>query len=183
MISETPLLTALMIRYITTILFSHIALNCVSYLGLLLFPNITRFMWDFRDFFLLEFYLNPPVCFWPVGRQWFFFTILSDKWHVLTAWLYHTLHVYFDFPSQSIGDVFESVFHSGSDKQRQAFLNNIRQHVRLHNVFSIFKVKSNTKLSFVFSNHLFYFVLCSYHKMTSSYHCLPNGKVILCYKQ
>ena len=117
----------------------------VSYLRLLFFPNITRFISDFRNFVLLGFYSNQPVCFWPVDRQWFFYPILSDKSHVLTAPLYHTSHVYFfNFPSQSVGDVIESISPSGSDDQRKAFLNIIRQHIRRGNVFSIFQVSFNT---------------------------------------
>ena len=141
MISETLWLTVMMIRFTTTFLFSQIAFNCVSYLGLLLFTNITRFISDFRNFFLLDFYLNPPVSFWPVGRQWFFFPILSDKSHVLTAQLYNPLFFYLHVSSQSVGDVLESISPSGTDKQKKVFLGHIRQHIRLHNVFSIFQVK------------------------------------------
>ena len=98
MISVTPRLIELKIRSSNLSLFSHIALNCVSYLHLRFFTNITRLVSDFCDFYLLDFFLNPPVCFWPVGRQWFSFSILSDKPRFLTAQLYHTLYVYLDFP-------------------------------------------------------------------------------------
>ena len=85
-----------------------------------------------------------------MGRQWFLFPILSDKFHVLTARLYNPLYFYLDFPSQSVGDVFESISPSGSDKQRKAFSDNIRQYIRLYNVFSIFQVRNKIFFGFIF---------------------------------
>ena len=94
----------------------------------------------------------------------------------------HTLYFCLDFPSQSVSDVFDSISPSGSDKQRKAFSYDIRQHICLHNVFSIFQVRSNTFFALVSSYHTLLLVLCSYHTMTSSYRSRPNGKVIFCWK-